>query len=248
METARPNAANNPAAMTNGETSEDLDAIGDEGNLHGNGRKGFGESEIQDSNALLVLLGGADGTENDVTHHTETSKPISTDNQNLLVLLGGLDLSSPAPAPIAVQNNSILLSTNQSSNFLMDDLLNSEPVRNNLPSITAYEKNGLRIVFSLERLPENPNTTVITLSATNETLSTISEFLFQAAVPKTFQLQMLSPSSTVIAPADQLTQVLRITNPNKTPLRMRIRVSYNAGGTVVQDQAEVNNFPPESWQ
>jgi len=29
---------------------------------------------------------------------------------------------------------------------------------------------------------------------------------------------------------------------------MRIRVSYSAGGAVVQDQAEVNNFPPESWQ
>jgi dihydrofolate reductase len=28
-------------------------------------------------------------------------------------------------------------------------------------------------------------------------------------------MQMLSPSSTVIAPADHLTQVLRITNPNK---------------------------------
>jgi AP-1 complex subunit gamma-1 len=50
--------------------------------------------------------------------------------------------------------------------------------------MTAYEKNGLRIVFSLERLPENPNTTVITMSAMNETLNPISEFLFQAAVPK----------------------------------------------------------------
>jgi hypothetical protein len=57
METARPNAANNPAAMTNGETSEDLDAIGDEGNLHGNGRKGFGESEIQDSVSIFIRGG-----------------------------------------------------------------------------------------------------------------------------------------------------------------------------------------------
>jgi len=69
------------------------------------------------------------------------------------------------------------------------------------------------------------------------------KYLFQ-----TFQMQMLSPSSTMIAPADRLTQVLRITNPTKTPLRMRIRVSYSADGAVVQDQAEVNNFPPESWQ
>jgi hypothetical protein len=56
-----------------------------------------------------------------------------------------------------------------------------------LPSITAYEKNGLKIVFSLERLPENPNTTVIRMSAMNETLNPITEFLFQAAVPKVSQ-------------------------------------------------------------
>lgn len=249
METARPAGASNTAALTNGETSEDLDAVGDEGNLLVDGTKEFRESETQDSNALLVLLGGPDNTESDVTHQTETSKPASTDNQDLLDLLGGLDLSSITPAPVALQNNSsILLNTNQSSNFLVDGLLNSEPVINHLPSITAYEKNGLKIVFSLERLPENPNTTVIRMSAVNETLNPITEFLFQAAVPKTFQLQMLSPSGTVIAPADQVTQVLRITNPNKTALRMRIRVSYSAGGTTLQDQAEVNNFPPESWQ
>ncbi|XP_023710835.1 AP-1 complex subunit gamma-1 isoform X3 [Cryptotermes secundus] len=249
METARPADANNTAALTNGETSEDLDAVGDEGNLLVDGTKEFRESETQDSNALLVLLGGADNAESDITRQTETSKPASTDNQDLLDLLGGLDLNSITSAPVAPQNNSnILLNTNQSSNFLVDGLLNSEPVINHLPSITAYEKNGLKIVFSLERLPENPNTTVIRMSAMNETLNPITEFLFQAAVPKTFQLQMLSPSGTVIAPADQVTQVLRITNPNKTALRMRIRVSYSAGGTTLQDQAEVNNFPPESWQ
>jgi AP-1 complex subunit gamma-1 len=49
LETARPTGANNPAAMTNGETSEDLDATGDEGNLLVDGRKGLGESEAHDS-------------------------------------------------------------------------------------------------------------------------------------------------------------------------------------------------------
>lgn len=33
---------------------------------------------------------------------------------------------------------------------------------------------------------------------------------------------MLSPSSTVIAPADQITQVLRITNPNKVSTALHI--------------------------
>jgi hypothetical protein len=57
METARPNAANNPAAMTNGETSEDVDSTGEDGNLHLDGRKGFGESEIQDSVSIYIKGG-----------------------------------------------------------------------------------------------------------------------------------------------------------------------------------------------
>lgn len=248
METARPAGANNSAAMTNGETPEELDTQGDEGNLLVSDRK-FAESEAQDSNALLVLLGGGDTSENDITRQTETSKPVSSDNQDLLDLLGGLDLGNTTPAAVVVQNNNnILFNTNQSSNFLVDGLLNSEPVINSLPSMTAYEKNGLKILFQLERLPDNPNTTVITMSATNDTLNPMSEFLFQVAVPKTFQLQMLPPSGIVIPPAGQVTQVIRITNPNKSALRMRIRISYSAGGTTIQDQADVSNFPPESWQ
>ncbi|KAJ4431745.1 hypothetical protein ANN_20349 [Periplaneta americana] len=219
METARPAGAGNPSAMTNGET-EDMDAAGDEGNLL-EGRKGFNESETQDSNALLVLLGGADTGETEATRQTESSKPASTDNQDLLDLLGGLDLSTSNPAPVTTiqNNNNILFNTNQSSNFLVDGLLNSDPVVNSLPNITAYEKNGLKIIFSLERLPDNPNTTVITMSAMNETPNPLSEFLFQAAVPKTFQLQMLPPSGTVVAPAGQVTQVLRITNPNRVCMK-----------------------------
>nr|CAD7258477.1 unnamed protein product [Timema shepardi] len=186
-------------------------------------------------------------------------------------ILGGLDLGSPTPEgqnpppPLPVQNNG-LFNINQSSNFLVDGLLGSPSEVTNtvelnttsalanyateaaLPRITAYEKNGLKITFSLERQQDNSSTTIITMSAVNDSLSPISEFLFQAAVPKTFQLQMLSPSGTVLSPAGLVTQVLKITNPNKAPLRMRIRVSYSVDGLTVQDQAEVNNFPVESWQ
>lgn len=31
-------------------------------------------------------------------------------------------------------------------------------------------------------------------------------------------------------------------------LRMRIKLTYNLKGAPVQDLAEVNNFPPQSWQ
>ena len=31
-------------------------------------------------------------------------------------------------------------------------------------------------------------------------------------------------------------------------LRMRIKLTYNHKGSAMQDLAEVNNFPPQSWQ
>lgn len=70
------------------------------------------------------------------------------------------------------------------------------------------------MVFALEKVPDS-DTVSICMTATNSNTEQMMEFLFQAAVPKTFQLQMLSPSGTVIVPGGQITQVLRVTNPNK---------------------------------
>nr|CAD7401522.1 unnamed protein product [Timema cristinae] len=241
---------NGTSDLNNGETEDVEPIMGEEGNLLIGERK---SGETPDSSALLDLLEGPDaGGKSDVRPPEPIKQP--TTNIDLLDLLGGLDLGSPTPEgqnpppPLPVQNNG-LFNINQSSNFLVDGLLGSpSEVTNTLPRITAYEKNGLKITFSLERQQDNSSTTIITMSAVNDSLSPISEFLFQAAVPKTFQLQMLSPSGTVLSPAGLVTQVLKITNPNKAPLRMRIRVSYSVDGLTVQDQAEVNNFPAESWQ
>lgn len=87
-------------------------------------------------------------------------------------------------------------------------------VSQKLPSITAYEKDGLTMTFTLEKVADT-DTVSICMTATNSNSEEMTEFLFQAAVPKTFQLQMLSPSGTVIVPGGQITQVLRVTNPNK---------------------------------
>lgn len=106
-----------------------------------------------------------------------------------------------------------------------------------LPSITAYEKNGLKITFSFERILDPPGTILINMAALNETNNIMNEFVFQAAVPKVerhhiffsyinilkkinicfkiFQIQLMSPSGKTIQPAGQVTQVIRITNPNK---------------------------------
>uniref|UniRef100_A0AAX7T2F9 AP-1 complex subunit gamma n=1 Tax=Astatotilapia calliptera TaxID=8154 RepID=A0AAX7T2F9_ASTCA len=119
-----------------------------------------------------------------------------------------------------------------------------------IPPMTAYNKNGLKIDFTFERANPNPNIAVITIHASNSTEADMTDFVFQAAVPKTFQLQLLSPSSNVVPTLNQgtVTQVIRVLNPQKQQLRMRIKLTYTHKGSAVQDLAEVNNFPPQSWQ
>lgn len=50
--------------------------------------------------------------------------------------------------------------------------------------MTAYNKNGLKIEFTFERANPNPNIAVITIHASNSTEADMTEFVFQAAVPK----------------------------------------------------------------
>uniref|UniRef100_A0A8C3LYY5 AP-1 complex subunit gamma n=1 Tax=Chrysolophus pictus TaxID=9089 RepID=A0A8C3LYY5_CHRPC len=192
------------------------------------------------ANDLLDLLGGNDITP--VIPTAPTSKPASAGGE-LLDLLGDLNLTgSPVSAPAPqISQPPFLPDILKSATFLLST---------GIPSITAYNKNGLKIDFSFERSNTNPSVTVITIQASNSTELDMTDFVFQAAVPKTFQLQLLSPSSSVIPAFNSgtITQVIKVLNPQKQQLRMRIKLTYNHKGSAMQDLAEVNNFPPQSWQ
>uniref|UniRef100_A0A8C9TPH1 AP-1 complex subunit gamma n=1 Tax=Scleropages formosus TaxID=113540 RepID=A0A8C9TPH1_SCLFO len=114
----------------------------------------------------------------------------------------------------------------------------------------AVEYNALFKKYDHMRSNSNPNVAVITIHASNSTEADMTDFVFQAAVPKTFQLQLLSPSSNVVPALNKgtITQVVKVLNPQKQQLRMRIKLTYNHRGSSVQDLAEVNNFPTQSWQ
>lgn len=60
---------------------------------------------------------------------------------------------------------------------------------NHVSEMVAYDKNGLKITFTLKPFVETPNTTVVSIEARNNTTLPISEFLFQVAVPKASELR-----------------------------------------------------------
>ncbi|XP_077983462.1 AP-1 complex subunit gamma-1-like isoform X2 [Glandiceps talaboti] len=233
----------------NGETTEGL--------VNASEKPKIPRSTQPESNGLLDLLETPSAPQ---TIIPEPQKPVQKDSADLLDLLGDLDFSSPsnvnnAQPPMPVANNIMGLSDGLQpmqppvmSSLQTPDLMGG-PVENitndKIPPLVAYEKSGLRIDFEFER-DSNPAVINILTKATNSTSVPLTEFIFQAAVPKTFQLQLQSPSGNTVPPNNSgaITQIIKVANPLKQSLRMRIKLSYNSSGMVFNDQGEINNFPP----
>ncbi|XP_064230813.1 AP-1 complex subunit gamma-like 2 isoform X3 [Aotus nancymaae] len=119
-----------------------------------------------------------------------------------------------------------------------------------IPDLKVFEREGVQLNLSFIRSPENPALLLIIITATNSSESDVTHFICQAAVPKSLQLQLQAPSGNTVPARGGLpiTQLFRILNPNKAPLRLKLRLTYNHFGQSVQEIFEVNNLPVESWQ
>ncbi|XP_047988915.1 AP-1 complex subunit gamma-1 isoform X5 [Leguminivora glycinivorella] len=199
--------------------------------------------------ALLDLIIGSEPlTNGDAEHRADVAPNNNNNNTNtndILDLLSGLELTStPAPAPTPALNNNSNNAANNAS-LLLDGLFAAPQPVVSQPMLTvpALDKAGLVVVLEVER--GAPHCVTLTMRARSSRQEPLTDFLFQAAVPRTLQLDMMSPSGTVLPPQGEITQVLKINNPSRTPLRLRIRVSYVSSGGPVLEQAEVNAFPAE---
>ncbi|VAI83018.1 unnamed protein product [Triticum turgidum subsp. durum] len=100
---------------------------------------------------------------------------------------------------------------------LLDGLSASTPLPDMnaaYPSITAFQSATLKITFNFKKQPGKPQETTVHASFTNLTSATLTNFMFQAAVPKFIQLR-LDPASSSTLPASgngSITQSLSVTN------------------------------------
>ncbi|VAI70809.1 unnamed protein product [Triticum turgidum subsp. durum] len=133
---------------------------------------------------------------------------------------------------------------------LLDGLSPSTPlpdVNAAYPSITAFQSATLKMTFNFKKQPGKPQETTMHASFTNLTSVTLTNFMFQAAVPKFIQLR-LDPASSSTLPASgngSITQSLSVTNNQhgQKPLAMRIRISYKVNGEERLEQGQISNFP-----
>ncbi|KAF9328088.1 clathrin associated protein complex large subunit [Podila minutissima] len=161
--------------------------------------------------------------------------PPTSANNNILDLLGGGMATSPAPAATSAFTNRPAPSNGA----------------NTKKTFPVYSKNGFSIVFTPQRDSANPNVVNIMATFQNDASvsgGAISGIQFHAAVTKTQQLQMRPASANEIAGGANATQLLKIANPQKTPVRLRLKVIYTtANHGPVDELSEFAGFPEGAY-
>ncbi|KAF7308651.1 AP-1 complex subunit gamma [Mycena chlorophos] len=140
--------------------------------------------------------------------------------------------AAPAPAPTAVPvSNPMSMFDNIAS--APPPAAPVAPAQSRLTSYPAYERNDLKITLTPQTNPTQPGTVMILARFQVTGSSPATDVTFQAAVPKSQQLQMLPLSNSNISPA-----------PVGSAIRLRIKLSFAVNGRVVQDQVDFSGFPP----
>ena len=157
-------------------------------------------AHIQTNTGLMDLLGLDDGTSSSSLLSTGgTPAPAPATPTSALDDILGLSLSDssalPVPAPGLGLSSLLDLGSTPSSTSVsitnggLDSLLNgldsvsytaAPATTQDVPSLTAYEKHGLKVMFTFPS--PSPTTTNIVLLANNLTSSPIQDFIFQVRV------------------------------------------------------------------
>lgn len=237
----------NKSDLTNGET-EGEDMLLDTNNTQTVDKTNVENKKTPTTTESQNILDLLDVSPSPVIPTATPSEPPKTGAVDLLNLLDDV-ATIPTPTVPPVQA--------PVTGNLMDGLIGSPAVSNNLMNgssgatpITAFNKNGLLVEFMCERDNSQATVCVLNVKASNSSPTPMTDFVFQAAVPKSFQLQLQSPSGNVLPPlnAGAVTQVIKINNPQKQPVRMRLKLAYTQNGNAVTELGEVNSFPQELWQ
>ncbi|EHB00034.1 AP-1 complex subunit gamma-like 2 [Heterocephalus glaber] len=194
----------------------------------------------------LVEHGGPQ-TDEEAKESRDDTAPVPTEPQTskLLDLLNLLDDTSGD-----TQQPPSLNPSPEGALVHLLDLPCAPPPPAPIPNLKVFEREGVQLNLSFTRPPGTPALLLITVTTTNSSEDEVTHFICQAAVPKSVQLQLEAPSGNTVPAQDgpPITQLFRILNPNKAPLRLKLRLTYNHFGQSVQEIFEVNNLPVKTWQ
>jgi len=113
------------------------------------------------------------------------------------------------------------------------------------PPMVAFEKNGLKVTF-FPRKEANGSSTILA-KFSNSLNVPMTNFNFEAAVPKYCTLNIQAATGQVLPPqTDLVTQTMNCVNSSngEKGLIMKLRIGYVCNGTPVQEMGQVGGFPP----
>ncbi|CAJ1349214.1 unnamed protein product, partial [Effrenium voratum] len=128
---------------------------------------------------------------------------------------------------------------------LLDIFSGGAPAAAEAPPMVAYEKNGLKITLFPRK--EADGSVVVLARFANSLSCPLTNFVFEAAVPKYVTLTMQPATGQVLPPQnDMVTQTMSCVNATggEKGLLMKLRIGYVCNGSPVQEMAQIGGFPP----
>lgn len=178
-------------------------------------------------------------------------------NQGLLMAANVEDTSPPSSAnnnkvnpPIVRLNPSIPGPLTKEMLSLTDLFVPVETIKPaSVPSVTIYDKNGIKIVIHFGREGPKPHILVMVVSTMSTNQCQVKDFIFQAAVPKAMRVKLQPPSATElppfnpILPPTAITQVMLLANPQKEQIRLKYKITYSVNEQPFTDVGDYDEFP-----
>ncbi|KAI0078671.1 Adaptor protein complex AP-1 gamma subunit [Panus rudis PR-1116 ss-1] len=180
----------------------------------------------QSNQALLAEIFGS----SDTSTSTSTSSPAQPARTTAQDILGLFDSTPAAPSPQPAAAAPVVPVQPQ------------QPALPRLVAYPAYDKNGLRI--SLTPQPRQPGVVDIQVRFHASGNIPAADINFQAAVPKSQQLQIWPISNSSVQPGVVETLNMRVTAPVGANVRLRLRIAFTINGQPIQDQVDFAGFPP----
>ncbi|TFK51781.1 Adaptor protein complex AP-1 gamma subunit [Heliocybe sulcata] len=237
---------NKPVGST--QTGKEADLLGDEISSSSAPATNGTAPSTRTNEDLLAEIFGSSAPSAPVPGASEPTSPVSPPGQKKAStiddILGLFDstpaptTSSPVPAPVSQMSSAFSLPQTQTPPPA------AQPAAPRLQSYTAYEKNTLKITLTPQPNAARPGVVNILARFQVTAGQPVESLVFQAAVPKTQQLQMLPMSNPTVNPGSVETQQMRVIAPPGSSIRLRLRISYSSAGQAVQDQVDFSGFPP----
>ncbi|KAJ2163036.1 clathrin associated protein complex large subunit [Coemansia sp. RSA 552] len=109
----------------------------------------------------------------------------------------------------------------------------------------VFNQDGLRITMTPSKSPSRPQTVDLAASFFNEGDAAISDLNFLVAVPRSQKIQIHPPSGRHISVGASVSQLLRITNPSASAIRLRMKISFSAGSQAHEATLDFGGFPKD---